>query len=162
MKTKLFYVLLLIALYGTAQTKISSDELNSLMGEWTGSLTYMDYSTNEPFSMPANVTVKPGKNNNQILLFYEYPNEPQANSKGKVTVSKEGSAINGNPLVSRENLENGSTQFTTETTGKDNNEKALIRNVYIIGEKRFIIRKEVKFNTLDEWLRRNEFNFERD
>ncbi len=162
MKTKLFYVLLLISLHGTAQSKISSDELNSLMGEWKGSLTYMDYSTNEPFSMPANVTVKPGKNDNQILLFYEYPNEPQANSKGKVTVSKEGSAINGNPLVSRENLENGSTQFTTETTGKDNNEKALIRNVYIVGEKRFIIRKEVKFNTLDEWLQRNEFNFERD
>ena len=162
MKTKLFYVLLLISLYGTAQTKISSDELNSLMGEWTGSLTYMDYSTNEPFSMPANVTVKPGKNDNQILLFYEYPNEPQANSKGKVTVSKEGSAINGNPLVSRENLENGSTQFTTETTGKDNNEKALIRNVYIVGEKRFIIRKEVKFESSEEWLIRNEFNYTRD
>ena len=162
MKTKLFYVLLLISLYGTAQTKKSSDELNSLMGEWTGSLTYMDYSTNEPFSMPANVTVKPGKNDNQILLFYEYPNEPQANSKGKVTVSKEGSAINGNPLVSRENLENGSTQFTTETTGKDNNEKALIRNVYIVGEKRFIIRKEVKFENSEEWLIRNEFNYTRD
>jgi hypothetical protein len=162
MKTKLFYVLLLISLYGTAQTKISSDELNSLMGEWTGSLTYMDYSTNEPFSMPANVTVKPGKNDNQILLFHEYPNEPQANSKSKVTVSKEGSAINGNPLVSRENLENGSTQFTTETTGKDNNEKALIRNVYIVGEKRFVIRKEVKFESSEEWLIRNEFNYTRD
>jgi len=162
MKTKLFYVLLLISQYGTAQTKISSDELNSLMGEWTGSLTYMDYSTNEPFSMPANVTVKPGKNHKQILLFYEYPNEPQANSKGKVTVSKEGSAINGNPLVSRENLENGSAQFTTETTGKDNNENALIRNVYIVGEKRFIIRKEVKFENTEEWLQRNEFKFERD
>ena len=162
MKTKLFYVLLLISLYGTAQTKISSDELNSLMGEWTGSLTYMDYSTNEPFSMPANVTVKPGKNDNQILLFYEYPNEPQANSKGKVTVSKEGSAINGNPLVSSENLENGDTQFTTESSGKDNNEKALIRNIYVIGEKRFIIRKEVKFDSSDEWLQRNEFKFERD
>ena len=162
MKTKLFYVLLLISLYGTAQTKISSDELNSLMGKWTGSLTYMDYSSNEPFSMPANVTVKPGKNDNQVLLFYEYPNEPQANSKGKVTVSKEGSAINGNPLVSSENLENGSTQFTTETTGKDNNEKALIRNVYIVGEKRFVIRKEVKFDSSDEWLQRNEFKFERD
>jgi hypothetical protein len=162
MKIILYSLLLIFSVSGTAQTKISLDELNSLMGEWTGTLTYMDYSSNEPFSMPANVTVNPGKKDNQVLLFYEYPNEPQANSKGKVTISKEGLAINGDPLISRENLENGDTQFTTESSGKDNNEKALIRNIYVIGEKRFVIRKEVKFDSSDEWLQRNEFKFERD
>ena len=163
MKTVLYcLILIFFSVCGTAQNKISSEELNSLIGNWNGTLTYTDYSSNKPFSMPANVTVESGKKETQILLFYQYPNEPQANSKGKVTISKEGSAINGNPLVARENLENGSTQFITETTGKDNNEKALIRNVYVVGEKRFIIRKEVKFDSSDEWLQRNEFKFERD
>ena len=161
MKAKLTYVLLLIAVSGTSQTKISSGELDLMIGEWTGTLTYMDYSSNKPFSMPANVTVKQGKKDTQILLFNEYPNEPQANSKGKVTISKDGTTINGNPLVSKENLEDGSTQFTTKSTGKDNNEKALIRNIYVIGDNHFIIRKEVKYEDSVEWLQRNEFQYVR-
>lgn len=162
MKTILYCMLLIFSVCGIAQNKISSEELNSVIGHWKGTLTYTDYSSNKPFSMPANVTVESDKKDTQILLFYEYPNDSQANSKGKITISKEGSAINGNSLVSRWNLENGSTQFITEANGKDNREKALIRNVYVIGENRFIIRKEVKFETSEDWLQRNEFKFERD
>jgi hypothetical protein len=162
MKRILFYVVLFMAFCASAQSNISSDDLTVLIGDWTGTLTYMDYSTNEPFSMPANVTVKMGKNENQLVLFNEYPNEPKANGKGKVTISRDEKSINGNPLISRESLEGGDTQFTTESTGKDNNEKALIRNIYVIGDKRFVIRKEVKFESSEEWLIRNEFNYTRD
>lgn len=162
MKNFLLVLTMTLCIYGNAQNKITSQDLKILIGEWTGTLTYMDYSTNEPFTMPANVTVKEGKNENQLFLFNEYPNEPQANDKSKVTISKDGKAINGNNLLSKKQLDTGETQFTTESEGKDDNKKALIRNVYVIGEKSFIIRKEVKFENKDNWLMRNEFSYTRE
>lgn len=161
MKSILFCVIIFISFYGKSQTKISSDELEMLIGDWTGSLTYVDYSSSKPFTMPANVTVEQGKNENQFILFYEYPNEPKANSKEKVTISYKGSKVNGNDLISKKSLDEGETQFTTESPGKDNNKKALIRNIYVVGEERFIIRKEVKFEGSEDWLERNEFSFKR-
>ena len=161
MKKIILVCTMALCLHGNSQNAITSQELNVLIGDWTGTLTYMDYSSNEPFTMPANVTVKQGKNENQLLLFNEYPNEPQANSKGKITISKDGNAINGSNLLSKKLLETGENQFTTESEGKDDNKKALIRNIYVIGEKSFIIRKEVKFENKDQWLIRNEFSYTR-
>ena len=70
--------------------------------------------------------------------------------------------LHGNNLLSKKLLETGETQFTTESEGKDDNKNALIRNIYVIAEKNFIIRKEVNFENKDKWLIRNEFSYTRD
>lgn len=144
-----------------AQNTISSDNLSSIHGSWEGSLTYMDYGTNQPYTMPANVEVKPGKNNYQILLFFSYPNEANANSKDKIKISKDGLFIDKAPVTFKQVLDDNSLQVTTESVGKDNNKKALIKTIYVLGKDRFIIRKEVKFLGSDEWLVRNEYSFKR-
>ena len=154
-------VALLFITHVHAQNSVSPDDLRILIGDWTGSLTYVDYSSGQPFTMPANVKVEQGKNENQFILFYAYPKEPKANSKEKVTISNKGSKINGNDLISSKSLNKDETQFTTESPGKDNNKKALIRNIYVVGEERFLIHKEVKFEGSEEWLKRNEFSFKR-
>ena len=162
MKTKLLIVsFLFFSLSGMAQSSVTTEEFQILLGKWEGTLTYMDYTSNTPYSMPANVTVTEGKNKNQLILHNEYPNEPKANGKGKINLSKNGQAINGSDLISRENLENGDLELVTESMGKDNNEKALIRIVYVIGKDRFIMRKEVKFENSESWLQRNEFSYRR-
>ena len=141
--------------------KITPQDLQILIGEWTGSLTYIDYSSNQPYTMPANLNVKQGKNENQLLLFNIYPNEPKANSKDKLILSKDGLALNKKNVRSKERLTNGSLQITTEYMGNDNKKKALIRNIYLLGENQFIMRKEVQFINTSEWLKRNEFNYKR-
>ncbi len=140
---------------------ITPEDLSNLLGEWTGRLTYADYSTNKPYTMPVNLIVEPGKNANQLLLFYIYPNEPKANSKDKIVVSKDGMNLNKQALKSKQGLSNGQIQITTEYIGKDNKQEAVIRNIYIWGAKQFIIRKEVRFEPAGEWIKRNEFSFER-
>ncbi len=66
-----------------AQNTVSPEDLGTLLGEWAGgSIIYMDYSTNKPFSMPAKVLVKQSKNGYQLTLDIRYPKEPHANSKG--------------------------------------------------------------------------------
>lgn len=158
--TKILIVFaLLFSFENYAQNTISPDDLNILLGEWTGTLTYIDYSSNKPFTMPANLIVKEGKNENQLLLFINYPNEPNANSKDKIRISKNGSQLNKNDVKSKQRLSNGQVQITTEYLGKDNNMKALIKNVYILGKNLFVIRKEVKFENSKDWLIRNEYKY---
>jgi len=144
-----------------AQNTITPDDLNMLLGEWTGTLTYIDYSSNKPFTMPAKLIVKQRQNENQLLLFISYPKEPNANSKDKIRISKDGSQLNKNDVKSKQRWPDGQVQITTEYSGKDNNEKALIKNVYVLGKDQFVIRKEVKFENSEDWLLRNEYKYMR-
>ena len=152
---------LLISSTHYAQNTITPDDLNLIAGNWEGTLTYLDYSTNKPFTMPANVTVEKGKNEYQVQLFINYPNEPNANSKDKIKISKDGLFLNKTKVTSRQNLTDQEVKITTEYSGKDNNEMALIKNSYILGPNKFIIRKEVKFEDATDWLLRNEYKFTR-
>ncbi|MGB5363672.1 MAG: hypothetical protein WBN17_10245 [Aureibaculum sp.] len=144
-----------------SEKTITTKDLEIIVGEWTGSLTYIDYSSNKPYTMPANLIVKKGKNENQLLLFNIFPNEPNANSTDKIIISKNGRQLNKNNLRSKQILSNGQIEITTEYVGKDNKKKALIRNIYILGEEQFIMRKEVQFENTNEWIKRNEFSYNR-
>lgn len=157
----IFIIALLFSFENYSQNTVTKDDLKVLFGEWTGTLTYIDYSSNKPYTMPANLIVEQGKNENQILLINNYPNEPKANSKDKIKISKNGELLDNKKVNSKEKLSDGQIQIITEYSGKDNNKNAFIRNIYIIGEKQFVIRKEVKFENSDEWLMRNEYNYNR-
>ena len=160
--TTIFTVItLLISHANYSQNTISPDDLDKISGKWKGTLTYLDYSTNKPFTMPANVSVERGKNEYQVQLFINYPKEPNANSKDRIIISKDGLLLNKTRVTTREILTNQEIKITTEYSGKDNRNKALIRNIYIFGQQRFIIRKEVKFNDSEDWLVRNEYSFAR-
>lgn len=152
---------LLISQAHFSQNTILPDDLNMISGKWQGTLTYIDYNTNKPFTMPANVSVEQGKNKYHVQLFINYPKEPNANSKDKIRISKDGRLLNKTRVTSREILNDQEIKITTEYSGKDNKKNALIRNVYIFGPQRFIIRKEVKFDDLADWLVRNEYTFAR-
>jgi len=158
---KILLILFFISTLGYSQNRIVPSDLNIITGHWEGSLTYMDYSTNQPYTMPANVEVKPSKNDYQVSLFFSYPNEPNANGKDKIKISKDGLFIDKAPITFKQVLDDNSLQVTTESDGKDNNKKALMKKIYVLGNQRFIIRKEVKFLGSDEWLVRNEYSFKR-
>lgn len=149
----------LISQWNYSQNTMTTADLSLISGNWTGTLTYIDYGTNKPYTMPATVTVEPRKNEYEVQLLINYPKEPNANSKEKIKLSKDGSLLNKHRIVSRKLITNNEIEIITEYQGKDNNEKALIRTIYVFGQKRFIIRKEVKFADTANWLKRNEYNF---
>ena len=70
--------------------------------------------------MPANLIVSQGKNNNQLILDINYPKEPNANSRDKIKISKDGTQLNKFDVKSKEVLPNGQVQITTQYSGKDN------------------------------------------
>ncbi len=99
--TQLFITLIFLALSFTSKAQetstdatVTAQDIKIALGEWKGSLTYMDYQSNEPYTMPANMEVKPGKNDMELILHRIYPNEPKANGKGKFKITDNGQMLN--------------------------------------------------------------------
>ena len=55
-----FSITLFIALICNAQSNLKTTvkDLEKLSGSWQGSLTYLDYSSGKPYTMPADIEVK--------------------------------------------------------------------------------------------------------
>ena len=158
-------VLFFITIFaGSAQTTstISSKDLKVIKGSWYGSLTYLDYSSNKPYTMPADVYVsQAGKNT--FILSHTYPDEPKANSADTIIISGNGKMINEEPVKSIRKPDNGNKEIVTEYLSVDGNDNkpAIIRHTYTVGKSFFSVRKEVQFTGQNEWLKRNEYRYTR-
>ena len=145
-----------------SNNKIEANEIKKLIGTWKGSLTYVDYRTNKPYSMPCTLDIITKKENRKFILKYTYPNEPKANSSEQLKFSKDLRKINGKIISQKLRNAEDNVELTTSYNGKDGNDnkKAAIRNIYIVGEEIFIIRKEVKFEGSEDWIKRSEYDFQ--
>lgn len=161
MKFIITNLVLLFSLSVYSQPQITTEDLKTIVGSWEGKITYLDYQTNKPFTMAANLIVEKGKGENRLVLKNLYPNEPKANNSDKIKVTKNGTLLNRHLVTKREELENGQIQIQTEHKGKDDNKKALIRYTYQISKNLFLIRKEVQFDEVDGWIKRSEFSYKR-
>lgn len=140
---------------------IGPGDLTAFMGKWEGSLTYTDYSTGKPFTMPANVEIEPGADRNQIILNNVYPNETIANNEYTLKIDPREGTINGKRIIERKEMDNGQTIWIIEYEGTDgdDNQKAMIRETYTISPEIFITQKEVLFEGETRWMRRNIFSY---
>lgn len=153
------FILLSLSIY--SQPQITTQDLETMVGSWEGTITYLDYRTNKPFTMAANLMVEKGKDENRLTLKNIYPDEPKANNSDRIKVTKNGTFLNGHLVTKREELDNGQIQIQTEHKGKDDHKKALIRYTYIIGNNLLIISKEVQFDGAGHWIKRSEFSYKR-
>jgi hypothetical protein len=144
-------------------TTVNVKDFKPAFGKWSGTITYLDYTSGKPFTMPANVTIsKNKKDGQQLILAFEYPREPKANGNDTLVISADGTMIDDTKLVSKKE-QTGSLQIITEKDGVDGNDnkKALIRYVYTVSKRSFIKRKEVKFEGEEKFIMRNEFKMSR-
>jgi hypothetical protein len=159
--TKLFF-LFAVALSFFVQPVFIKD-FKTAFGKWTGTLTYLDYTSGKPYTMPANIIIRGDeKNAQQLILSIEYPNEPKANGNDTLVISADGTMLDGAMVVSKEK-KGGVLQVITERIGVDGNErrKAIIRHIYTISKKKFSNKKEVKFDGEERWILRNEYKMSR-
>lgn len=143
--------------------KVKTKDLQRLTGaQWKGTLTYLDYGRNKKVSIPSNLTVAQTAGDNLSWDFaYQYPDEPKADSKDKITISKDGKIIDGETIVERKNLAGDTLRIVTEKAGTDNDKKALFRFTYLLGKTSFSIKKEVKYDDATEFFERNEYSWTR-
>jgi len=146
------------------EPSVSVYDFKPVLGNWKGTLTYLDYSSGKPYTMPANVSISiDTKNNNQIIFSYQYPNEPKSNGSDTLQIKSNGTMLDQATVSLKKINTDGSIQIETERNGIDGNDnkKAILKHVYLISSKQFINRKEVKFMGEQNWIKRNEYNFSR-
>ena len=149
----------------TAQSSatVSRKEIGTLIGIWQGALTYLDYTSNKPFTMPADIEIKQIEGTNKFLFFNSYPNEPNANSVDTIILSEDGKTFNDESVKSKRIMAGGGLEIITELSGEDGNENkpALIRHTYLIFENIFTIIKDIQFLGQKEWIKRHEYNYKK-
>ena len=129
---------------------------------WSGILTYMDYRSKKKVSIPSNLTVRPDGDDPWSWVFeYEYPNEPQANSREIVRLSNDGKSLNGEVVLERTSLPDNTIKIVTEKKGEDNNRRATFRYTYTLAAKNFSIRKQVRYDDESLFFERNEYSWKR-
>ena len=156
-----FAVFVTTICHGQADFKTLVKDFENISGSWHGSLTYLDYSSGRPYTMPANTEIKRIGKTNKFAMAYIYPNETNANSIDTVAISSDGKYIDNALVKSRRRLPNGDIEIITEEPGKDGNDNkpATVRHIYIAGKKIFKKRKEVQFVGATEWINRHEYAF---
>ena len=139
---------------------IKMDDLQFLINDWKGTLTYIDYKSGKPYTMPAEISFKK-LSANELLAQQIYPDEPKANSVDTFVIGKLGKFFNDNKIIKVEHLPNNGIEITTQVKGKDGNDNkpALLKHIYTITEHTFTNRKEVKFIGSKNWQLRNEYKF---
>ena len=149
--------------FSYSDSTISSKDFKNLIGCWQGTLTYLDYSSNKPFSMPANIIVNNFKKRNIIICSMIYPKEPSANSLDTIFISKDGRFLNNESITAKRNFNKDSLEIITEITGIDGNDNkaAIIRHTYVLSRSTYSIKKEVLFVGQTSWILRNEYKFTR-
>lgn len=143
--------------------QVSADDLRRLTGaRWTGTLTYLDYRSNKPVSIPSNLKVMQTEGDAGAWVFeYEYPEEPKANGRQTLKISDDGTVFDGEQVVERTGLDGGGFRLVTVKRGRDNEKDALFRFTYTLEGSTFTIKKEVRAEGAAEYFERNRYSWKR-
>ena len=152
----LFILVISICGYSNAQ-RLAINDLSNSVGTWEGKLTYLDYSTGQPFTMLANIKIGLTANKKGYIMAYEYPKEPHANIKDTTYITN--NLFGTDKIVAFTKNASGGFKMVIETDGVDGNDnkKAILRHIYLVQSNIFSIVKEVKFVGTDKWIKRNEY-----
>lgn len=143
--------------------KTIQKDFYKLSGTWEGSLTYLDYSSGKPYTMPANLEIKKISKSRKFTFSNIYPNEASANSIDTISISADGKYIDKELIKSRRILPNGDVEIITEESGKDGNDNksAIFRHTYTLGTTIYKNRKDVQFSGESAWINRHEYSYKR-
>ena len=157
MKNSLLTTLVLLLCISAKAQTFQVKDLSNSVGSWEGKLTYLDYSSGKPFTMLANMKISLTENKSGYIMGYEYPKEPQANSKDTTYVVDQ--FWGKDKIVDFKKESNGDFRLVTEIMGEDGNDnkKAILRHTYLLKSTTYSIIKEVKFEGSDKWIKRNEY-----
>lgn len=167
MKNKLFITFVVtfgfaVSAFGQSAV-VTVDDIKILEGKkWIGTLTYLDYSSNNKTAIPSELTVtKIERADGSWNFSYEYPKEPKSNNFADATVENSGRTFNGQKVIEKTVLADKTIRIVATKDGDDNGKKALFRYTYLIAPESFSIKKEVQIAGTSKWFERNTYSWQR-
>ncbi|MFD0861769.1 hypothetical protein ACFQ1M_06090 [Sungkyunkwania multivorans] len=161
MKTILTIITLTILGAINAQEKLDINDFKDVLGvEWKGKLTYKNYSDGRMVNIDCTLRLEKDTDAS-VKYIQKYPYEPKANSSGKWKLQKDGTFFNKGVVISKKYAEDGSLEFTTRSTGKDNGKPSTFYMTYRIGKDSLSYKKEVKYDGTEDRFVRNKYEYAR-
>lgn len=149
----------------TAQTidpapRVVMEDFAVLFGaSYAGALTYRDYGTGKPVSIPANATVS-ATGPDALEVAFSYPEEPGANAISRVAISENGRRLGDDAVITRDMVDGG-WLATTEAAGEDNGAPAQLFKTYAVSRCFFIMTTRVAPAAGGETFERNRYDLKR-
>lgn len=136
-------------------------DLQAANGKWSGILTYLDYSSNKPVSIPATLLIS-GKDSSCFVWEYDYPKEPGHGSKTEYCIRNGGQYFNERKLVQKTKEEGGLT-IVLEEAGTDGNDAkpVVFQHIISMSANQLILTKMIKREGEAVFTRRNQYVFSR-
>lgn len=149
-------------LAAAAQEKISIADFMPVIGQWKGTLTYLDYSSNQQTMIPAN-TMLERIGDSVFDQYVYYSDEPDKNNKTRYKISGDGTRLDDMKLVERTRLPDGALKLVLESKGQDGNDHrpATFRRIYILSAHVFTITKMVRMDGETDFFQRHQYAFSR-
>ena len=147
-------------------TRLTIAELSDALTAWTGTLTYLDYSS--PKSVMLKTTARGEMSRpNQLLLHFDYeePSKRHVFGTDTLTLAPDGVHLrwDGSVLTvtSKQWLPDQTLRLVLEGQGRDNDQPATIRKTLTLSPRQFTLKKEVRYNSGTAFFQRNEYQFAR-
>ena len=152
-------------LVGGLQAQQISEYIHQIVGQWSGILTYIDYSDDSSQTM-LNCQMKASWNNNKgtISLGFEEPNGKMIYDKVKIKLFSDQKRVKFDGVVYtidnfRIDQSVGHWTLVLIAPGQDNHKPAMIRQSIVLEIDKLSLIKEVKYDDSLEYFTRNSYNF---
>ncbi|MCB2379120.1 DoxX family membrane protein [Hymenobacter sp. BT635] len=160
-------LLLLTSPSAQAQTQfptVTMQELLPVARQWNGTLTYLDYSTKQPVSLPTSLGARQSAPRELTLQFvYTEPSGQQVTGADQLRLSADGATVEWDDVllqvISKTPLPDHTAELVLEGRGQDDGKSCLIRKTLVLSATQFSVSKQVKYATSEEFVTRNTYSF---
>lgn len=120
-------------------------DLDLISGQpWTGALTYLDYTSSKPTTIPCTMIIARIPDPDLAWeMRIGYPDEPHANSSNVLRIGAAGTTLDNETVLERTTMRDGAIRLVTKTTGTDADRKATFKFIYVLSPNSCSIQKLV-------------------
>lgn len=146
--------------------QVAMHELQPIVQQWNGSLTYLDYQTKKTVTLVTTLHGTQANPQELVLNFvYQEPGGAQVKGYDKLQLSADGTRLvwDGTPLEihRKTRLPNQALELVIEGRGQDDNKNCLIKRTVVLGTRQFSVLKEVQYDAAGGFIVRNKYEFQR-
>lgn len=163
--------LIFAALWGSAcsspSAQLAASDLDALTGApWVGTLTYRDYATSKPITIPSSLIVRrittTPADPPAWEFGYGYSKEPHADSTSTLTLRDNGRTLGDESVIARGQSVTGVLSYITECHGEDDNRPATFRFEHSLSPTYYARRKLVRFDGERDFFERHWYRWSRE
>ena len=146
-----------------AQAQLSTDNLSAIVGEWTGTLTYLNYSDDKTLvTLPVEIIATDAGKAIDLLMIFTEPGGGTERRSDKIKLKKKQIVFSGDWDLGEakvQDMNNWEVEMSKE--GLDNNLKANFLQIMRVSGDDILITKKVRYRGEEEYFMRNEYKLKR-